>query len=84
MSGWISINDELPAIGSEVVVTDDHACEIHHCFRMSIEPEYKGEIPEGVWIWWNVPDDEEFNGEIVDAITHWMPLPEPPNIVSLT
>jgi hypothetical protein len=62
MSEWISVNDRLPQVDFEVLVSCDGDVTISN-FRVNCENG-------AMWF-----DIECENGWIV---THWMPVPEPP------
>jgi hypothetical protein len=59
---WISVEDELPKIGKDVLVLREDG-------EMQVAHQYNEEIAR----WWSVD-----GFPLKNNITHWMPLPQPP------
>ena len=59
---WISVEDELPKIGKDVLVLREDG-------EMLVAHQYNEEIAR----WWSVD-----GFPLKNNITHWMPLPAPP------
>lgn len=59
---WVSVEDELPKIGKDVLVLREDG-------EMQVAHQYNEEITR----WWSVD-----GFPLKNNITHWMPLPQPP------
>ena len=59
---WISVEDELPKIGKDVLVLREDG-------EMQVAHQYNEEIAR----WWSVD-----GFPLKNSVTHWMPLPQPP------
>lgn len=69
MNGWISVNDRLPPIDTEVLVFSHGQISVCSLIRPSHETaDLVWKDAYGFW------DDDEG----VSAVSHWMFLPEPP------
>ena len=60
---WISVEDELPKIGKDVLVLREDG-------EMQVAHQYNEEITR----WWSVD-----GFPLKNNITHWMPLPQAPS-----
>ena len=60
---WISVQDEMPNINFEVIVSDKHGCVTTAWY-----------VKEGDNYWF-----ETYDNELFEKVTHWMPLPTSPN-----
>lgn len=62
--GWISVKDQLPSGGSNVIVHKHNGlvCEM----RFNVNNEFHWRQGNGKWL------------DQTSQILHWMPLPEPP------
>ncbi len=68
MNKWISVKDELPDYGVDVIIADSRRMLISNL--VAIESTKEGQI-----IRWFVGNVEI---QTITGFTHWMPLPEPP------
>lgn len=72
---WISVKDQLPGIGEEVIVycqpNNDGMGKVTALCRYI---RYEGATN----FYWDNDYPGSGNLYIQEAITHWMPLPEPP------
>ena len=66
---WISVKDELPEEGAEVLITDGTKVDVSFC-----QLTYGGDDPNEK-NWFNRIYFGYFG-----CVTHWQPLPEPPNV----
>jgi len=69
MSEWISVEDRLPPIDTEVLVFSHGNMNV--CSLIRPDEEMADVVWEDDYGYW---DDDEG----VAAVTHWMPLPKPP------
>jgi hypothetical protein len=58
--GWISVKEDKPNVGFEVIVNDKYGCVTQaYCVRDA----------HGCYIW------EDLNNDEIENVTHWQPLP---------
>ena len=69
MGEWISVEDRLPPIDTEVLVFSHGNISV--CSLVQTDKEVRDVVWEDVYGYW---DDDEG----VAAVTYWMPLPKPP------
>ena len=69
MGEWISVEDRMPPIDTEVLVFSHGNMRV--CSLIRPDKETADVVWEDAYGYW---DDDEG----VAAVTHWMPLPEPP------
>ena len=69
MSEWVSVNDRLPLINTEVLVFSHGNMSV--CSLIRPDEETADVVWEDAYGYW---DDDEG----VSAVSHWMFLPKPP------
>ena len=62
MSEWISVEERLPEVGTDVLMTNGSVIAVAFCLENNFGKKYLS-----TW-------DDGWTG----CETHWMPLPEPP------
>ena len=70
MSQWISVKDDLPDVGQDVIVATKHG----RVTMVSYEALRRKETTTFMWV----------EGDwVVQGVTHWQPLPEHPDTAGL-